>query len=245
MALLAVSGYRLLTACSLSDDGLPAFLKAWLPPNCRIATTGPDADLRGRVGQVEADVRAREQAILVKAAQCPLVCVPDPNYRPNIQLPTPQDDINKRLGDVKRGKIELDLLWNSAHDLDLSVVCPGGQSIGFSSAAACGATLELDVNADASKQRVPPIEHIIWGDEGSAPVGTYTVFVNYFYNGSAPATDVPYQVFLNRHYTCDGEARTQTIASQAQGVARYSDLKKPNRVFTFQMPLPPPPSCRS
>lgn len=128
------------------------------------------------------------------------ICSPDGTYDvppSSGESPHTQDDIDERLDreDAKSGAIEVTLAWDGSADLDLSVTCPGGPTIGqtimFNNKRACGGEHDIDMNA-GSNIGDRPIEHITWA-EGAAPPGEYKVNVNYYQAHNAPNT-IPYTV---------------------------------------------------
>lgn len=127
------------------------------------------------------------------------ICSPDGTYDvpPSNETPHTQDDIDERLQreGAEAGAIEVSLAWDGPADLDLSVTCPGGVTIGdtimFNNKRACGGEHDVDMNA-GSNNSDRPVEHITW-PEGAAPPGEYKVNVNYYLAHDAPST-IPYTV---------------------------------------------------
>jgi S1-C subfamily serine protease len=127
------------------------------------------------------------------------ICSPDGTYDvpPSGDSPHTQDDIDERLDreDAKSGAIEVTLAWDGPADLDLSVTCPSGPTIGqtimFNNKRACGGEHDIDMNAGTNTSD-RPVEHITWAD-GAAPPGEYKVNVNYYMTHDAPST-IPYTV---------------------------------------------------
>lgn len=127
------------------------------------------------------------------------ICSPDGTYDvpPSGEAPHSQDDIDERLEreDAKSGAIEVTLAWDGPSDLDLSVTCPGGPTIGqtimFNNKRACGGEHDIDMN-DGRNNSDRPIEHITWA-EGAAPPGEYKVNVNYF-NARGAQSSIPYTI---------------------------------------------------
>jgi uncharacterized protein YfaP (DUF2135 family) len=78
--------------------------------------------------------------------------------------------------------------WNSAADVDLHVVEPGGEEIYYGSTlSGTGGELDLDSNAACGSDG-PRNENITWA-EGTAPVGEYIVRVDYWDSCEATQTD--------------------------------------------------------
>ena len=83
------------------------------------------------------------------------------------------------------GDVQVTLRWDNSADLDLHVTDPAGEEIYFAvpSSASGG---RLDVDANATCEGDAPVENIFW-PTGEAPVGTYSVSVDYY--GACDATE--------------------------------------------------------
>jgi hypothetical protein len=81
---------------------------------------------------------------------------------------------------ISTGVVNVALIWNNRHDLDLMVVDPNGEEIYFlNKKSNSGGYLDIDMNASASQRTGQPIENIKWdGDE--PPAGRYQVFVIFY-----------------------------------------------------------------
>jgi hypothetical protein len=89
---------------------------------------------------------------------------------------------------VGTGDVQVSLSWNSAADVDLHVVEPGGEEIYYSNdVSGTGGELDLDSNAGCGSDG-PRNENITWA-EGTAPAGEYIVRVDYWDNCGATQTD--------------------------------------------------------
>jgi uncharacterized protein YfaP (DUF2135 family) len=86
------------------------------------------------------------------------------------------------------------LAWDDRNDLDLAVICPGGQRIDFRNRQACGGSLDIDRNATGGPTTRTPVENIVF-DRDPAP-GTYRIVVDYFDRADGPTT--PYRVTVRR-----------------------------------------------
>ncbi len=71
---------------------------------------------------------------------------------------------------AKTGDVEITLVWDDLADLDLSVVCPGSESIYFDKRQACGGELDIDKNRTAAEATATgAVEHIVFA---KAPDGS-------------------------------------------------------------------------
>lgn len=140
------------------------------------------------------------------------VCSPDGGYDvPRSDVPPlSPGDVEERLQreGAASGAVEVTLAWNGRADLDLSVICPGGEAIRFDSKSGCGGRLDVDMNngANVSDQ---PVEHVTW-PENAAPPGLYKVNVTYFKDYSGTQPTVPFSVDIK----VGGQSRrlSQTIS---------------------------------
>src|SRR4029077_10149523 len=99
--------------------------------------------------------------------------------------------------DLARGRLDVTLGWAGTSDLDLSVVCPDGSTIDYSTPNNCGGALDYDRNSSAQTMSSTPIAHITWIQE---PVvrGTYKVVVNLYSLRPGAILPVPYRVLIKR-----------------------------------------------
>ena len=80
------------------------------------------------------------------------------------------------------GDVQVLLRWHNYNDLDLIVVDPFGDEVWFANRqVASGGQLEIDMNAGGNNMSRTPVENIFW-PLGTAPLGTYEVFVLFFSN---------------------------------------------------------------
>jgi hypothetical protein len=92
---------------------------------------------------------------------------PNPNVAP-VPTPTPTT-----------GDVQLLLKWNNYNDLDLACIDPSGTTIWYKNKkSATGGLLEIDMNVGDNRSP-KPIENIYW-QTGSAPTGTYKVYLTYY-----------------------------------------------------------------
>lgn len=125
------------------------------------------------------------------------------------------------------GEVNISLVWNNRHDLDLVVEDPLGELIYFENRkSASGGYLDVDQNA-GRKQTKTPIENIKWDDIDAAPRGTYKVYVVYFAQNSNDVDIDPteYQVAT----TVNDEITTTS------GAISKSQLKEQVFVTSFEL----------
>ncbi len=94
--------------------------------------------------------------------------------------------------------VQVSLMWNNYNDLDLHVVCPSGERIhGGNKKSACGGELDVDANVRAETRK--PVENVFWED-GTAPAGTYQVFVHYYKKHNKRKSNDPtkFQIIVNQ-----------------------------------------------
>jgi uncharacterized protein YfaP (DUF2135 family) len=96
---------------------------------------------------------------------------------------------------VGTGDVQVTLSWGTVDDLDLHVIEPGGEEIYYGHrTSATGGSLDVDSNAGCGTQ-MNPVENIFWG-AGAAPLGTYTVLVDYYRHCTSEDPTVPFSVKL-------------------------------------------------
>jgi hypothetical protein len=105
------------------------------------------------------------------------------------------------------GVLDVTLAWNGREDLDLHVVCPGGE-IWSNSHNACGGTLDIDRNSKADDRVENPVEHVTWVTD--PPPGDYRIFVVLYNRFELPAREVPFTVVV----------RDRGVQSVFSGVAK-------------------------
>jgi hypothetical protein len=102
-----------------------------------------------------------------------VVIPPEPKVKPDTG-PTPGPTPTPTTGDV-----QFLLEWNNYNDLDLSCIDPSGETISYKHReSSTGGRLEIDMNVDGNRSQ-EPIENIYW-QTGSAPAGTYQVYLTYY-----------------------------------------------------------------
>ena len=245
-ALLLVSGYRLLQACTFASATWPAFIQGWLPKNCNVPVADADAGLLAQIATFQSSMQQAETSLLIKAATCRAACIapPQPASIPAPAAPPMRPPTIDPSGVIlHRGELELDLSWNTHADLDLSVSCPGGDINDYQTENKnkCGALFDHDANrAGTPPYTNSPIEHILWNSPDTARPGTYSAIVNFFDVTDDGRSSVPYKVVLRRRFQCDGQEREVELISKS-GLAKFSQKRQPQTIFTFELPLPPPP----
>ena len=147
---------------------------------------------------------------------------PDPPPRPPQpqppQPPTPPQTEPPRNNDLdradrqgaRRGRSQVILAWDDGNDLDLAVICPGGQRIDFRNRQACGGSLDIDRNAAGGPTTRTPVENIVF-DQNPQP-GTYRIVVDYFDRADGPTT--PYRVTVRQ----EGQPDRVFTGTARQGV---------------------------
>lgn len=102
-------------------------------------------------------------------------------YQPTLQPTLSFSPTPTRVLTLGTGDVQVTLIWNSTNDLDLWVTDPKGEKIFFGYPSSfSGGELDVDANADCREDVTSqPVENIFWR-VGSAPLGEYTVEVNYF-----------------------------------------------------------------
>ena len=207
--LLLVIGWLLLKYCAL---GLPSMVAANDRPllnYCRSEVEDRTETLRRRIDQLDAEIRRKQQA-----------CTPPR------QVPPPPRDTNRDIQQEggKIGAINVVLIWETDDDLDLHVVCPGGQRISYSTPSECGGMLDIDRNAAAQTMSQRPIENIVWS-QGAAPTGKFVVQVNRFATRSSGQRPTSFVVELK----IDG----RTVETKR---AEISSEDRPQTVLEFELP---------
>jgi hypothetical protein len=193
---------RLLAACGLGA-AWPSPLRAWFSNNCIVAMQAPSV-----LVEAERAMRAAEREYALRMAACANACPipPAPEQQttpPVVPIPEPRTNQTDRQSidralethRAERGKFEITLSWRSSADLDLAVVCPGGQTINFQQQTNCGGRLVLDMNAGGISQAQNPVEHIIW-DTPPAPNTLFRVVANYYSRRNAPQAEAPFSILV-------------------------------------------------
>jgi hypothetical protein len=100
----------------------------------------------------------------------------------------PYSGLNVNAIQAAGGDIQVSVTWNTAADVDLHVVEPGGAEIYYGSTmSGSGGELDIDANAACSTSSLTQ-ENIGWAP-GSAPSGTFIVRLDYWSACGATQTD--------------------------------------------------------
>ncbi|MCK8785921.1 hypothetical protein M0638_16195 [Roseomonas sp. NAR14] len=200
LRLLAASAALLLLAALLAFllpglvAGAVAALRAPLPRICQPAPA-PDEGLIG-LQQEETRLRARvaelERGLAERIVQCRLDAAPPPPPPTPPPAPPQRSEMDRRLEreGARNSDFQVTLSWDGPADLDLHVRCPGGGEIFFQNRRACGATLDVDMNA-GGRMSNQPVENVVWA--GRPAPGTWRVIVDY-YDFDRRRTPVPFVV---------------------------------------------------
>ncbi len=96
------------------------------------------------------------------------------------------DEITARVraaGGNQSGPLTVSLVWFDKNDLDLSVVCPGGEKVWFQRLQAGGGVLDVDRNDGTRELTDAPVENVSWA--AAPPPGRYRVGVTFFQHRAA------------------------------------------------------------
>jgi subtilisin family serine protease len=100
---------------------------------------------------------------------------------------TPRHDI------VSTGDVQVLLNWNNYNDLDLACTDPAGNMVWYKNKRVpSGGLLEIDMNVNPHDSKTP-IENIYW-PLGSAPNGTYKVYLQHFKQFEPAINETPYKI---------------------------------------------------
>jgi hypothetical protein len=138
--------------------------------------------------------------------------------------PVPPPEFKERLENTgaRTGDVQISLIWDGRHDLDLHCVAPGGEDIYFNyPRSRSGGQLDVDSNAGCEKNiRDKPVENIVWAP-GTAPEGEYQVYVDFYvpcprevrFDATRKDFETPFKVRL----LSDGEERIITKSATYVG----------------------------
>ncbi|MBA6151520.1 S8 family peptidase [Gelidibacter maritimus] len=95
------------------------------------------------------------------------------------------------------GDVQIKLNWNNYNDLDLICTDPYGEMIFYKNRmSSSGGQLEIDMNVEYPDSK-NPIENIFW-ETGSAPQGTYNIYIQYYKKQEPSIDETPYNIQV--HY---------------------------------------------
>ncbi|MDX1928920.1 MAG: hypothetical protein SFV81_20485 [Pirellulaceae bacterium] len=112
---------------------------------------------------------------------------------PAMTTATIQNRVTKAGG--KKGEVQFALAWRNVNDVDLHVITPSGEHISHQHRRSrCAGMLDVDMNVEGESEE--PVENVRWIT--NAPMGRYTVLVNFFKLNSEgvrrPRRQSPYQL---------------------------------------------------
>ncbi len=91
------------------------------------------------------------------------------------------------------GDVQILLDWKNYNDLDLCCTDPQGETVWFKNkSVSSGGQLEIDMNVEYPDSK-SPIENIYW-QSGTAPNGTYNVYLLYFRKHESTIDETPYNI---------------------------------------------------
>jgi len=91
------------------------------------------------------------------------------------------------------GDVQILLNWNNYNDLDLICVDPFGDMVFYRNRfVPSGGQLEIDMNVEYPDSK-NPIENIFW-EPGTAPDGTYNVYLQYYKKHETTIDETPYTI---------------------------------------------------
>ena len=95
----------------------------------------------------------------------------------------------------KKGEVQFALAWRNVNDVDLHVITPSGEHVSHQHRRSrCAGMLDVDMNVEGESEE--PVENVRWIT--NAPMGRYTVLVNFFKLNSEgvrrPSRQSPYQL---------------------------------------------------
>lgn len=94
------------------------------------------------------------------------------------------------------GDVQILLSWQNYNDLDLICTDPFGETIFFRNRRVpSGGQLEIDMNVEFPDTKTP-IENIYW-EPGTAPDGTYNVYLQYYKKHEQLKDNTPYNIKIN------------------------------------------------
>lgn len=173
----------LLPACGLRTPlgtivlGLPGKDGCFAPDT---AADGPSPMLAA--ASLEGELQVLREEVLRRQQSCQIAEVP-PVQEPDV--PAFNEVIDER------GEYQVTLLWDSADDLDLSLICPNGQRIHYRMKVGCGGVHDVDANAGTSRMD-PPVENVTF-PEGPEIGGEFQVEVER-YSDNSGASSVPFRI---------------------------------------------------
>lgn len=111
-------------------------------------------------------------------------------------LPTEFRERVERAGGHTTGDVQISLIWFNTNDLDLHCIDPRNVDICYKrKQSPSGGELDVDKNAGCNADRLTaePVENIYWA-KGTAPMGHYQVYVDYFQQCTLGPDETRYKV---------------------------------------------------
>lgn len=186
--------WLLLTACALNvgNSWYPGLRWCGSSPTIVNDDANRIAELQGLIDNLEG-----------QTPPPPRVCVAPVEARREPVRP-PQDDVTARDIEKRReeanarsGDLQISLGWNGTADLDLHVICPGGEKISYDHKSACGGVLQIDMNAGGNRSETP-IEDVIFPSIASIPPGTLQIGVAWYGDNNETRTSIPVTIVIKR-----------------------------------------------
>lgn len=219
---LRLPGLGLLDRCAVAAD-----LGAESDRRALLAEQQRQRQLEEELGLLERELVARRQlCVLEEQGRIPPVLPPDgrsgeqrrsdagpgggpgPNGSPSLEQRLQREG-------AQTGEIAVSLSWDGPADLDLIVECPGGERVFWRRTAACGGTLDVDMNF-RDRRSDAPVENVFWPN-GAASPGRYRVAVEYPGRNNETRSEVPFTVRVklrDQETTVPGTAQyRQTVAA--------------------------------
>lgn len=214
--------YLLLAKCDIAV-GPRATLLAKLGINACVSTfVTPDGALRRqeleeRIQKAELDI-ARQQGDCADPLPTPTprptptppppAPTPSPSPSPSPTPPTPEEVCRqlqaRGVPCDPRNKLQISLSWKGKEDLDLHIVCPGGE-FAHDNRNGCGGDGYVDTNHDV-RATPPEYNAIENGQWRNPPQGRYQVRVQLFDHEGSPPRDLDYFVTIR----CGQQVKTVT-----------------------------------
>ncbi|QJW96775.1 hypothetical protein [Frigoriglobus tundricola] len=111
--------------------------------------------------------------------------------------PPPRDFLDRlKAAGAKSGDVQISLIWYDTNDLDLHCVDPDGFEIFWKPdhrRSRSGGELDVDRNAGCQDPIAEPVENIYWA-KGTAPSGTYSVYLNFYQQCPRGPTESDYKI---------------------------------------------------
>ena len=129
---------------------------------------------------------------------------------------------NEIKGAVGNPRFNLQFTNSQNADLDLHVLTPNGSEIYYANDSGQGGTLDIDCLCYSCPSG--PNENIYWPDNGSAPQGTYKVWVEYYGDcgGTSASSEFTLRIMKN-----------QTILHTYKGTLTATNDKSAEYTFNF------------